>query len=202
MAKVTLNEAGTILASAVPITCVLLAFSVDGWALFWVMCAYLAGGFYHHDLFYNYDGEVPPAPAAPPAPQPVSAPLGPVYGTQGIAAQRLRTEIVVPPRSAHECVYIWEDLGRFHNGRKIYKIGRCRADRAERRMNEVARRCAAEPRLIAAVPVLNAGDVESYLLRHCGEKVPGDTDGYTEFRTITPTQLAFCLKHLEKKRAH
>ena len=142
------------------------------------------------------------APVAQPAPLPPRAPLGPVYGTQGIAVERIRTVLCAPSRGTNQSVYIWEDVGRHHDGKKIYKIGICRTDRVERRMREVARDCAADPRLIASVPVHDAAKAEKYLLRHCGIRVPGDTDGHTEFRCISPKQLAFCLKYLESNHAH
>lgn len=116
---------------------------------------------------------------------------------------------VAPPaplKGAHQSVYIWEDRGRKHNGVQIYKVGVAATHCPDgtcgvtRRMNQVARACAATPKLICHIPAHEPFKLEAELKRYGGE-VPGSTDGKNDFRTFTSARLALCLDIMRKRRA-
>lgn len=152
----------------------------------------IAGGWDRRGPFLDTCSVRPAAPVAQPVPQP---PRTPVARPAPAPAPSKGTLV-----AAHQSVYIWEDMGRKHNGIQIYKIGIALTHRVEQRMQEVARACAANPKLIHHVPVHNAPDVEELLLRWGGE-VPGNTDGKSEFRTLAPAQLRKCIADMEAHRA-
>ena len=111
-----------------------------------------------------------------------------------------------PSEGAHQSVYIWEDRGRKHNSIQIYKVGVAVTHCPDgtcgvtRRMNEVARACAATPKLICHIPAHEPFKLEAELKRYGGE-VPGSTDGKNDFRTFDGAGLALCLDIMSKRRA-
>lgn len=158
----------------------------------------IAGGWDRRGPFLDTCSVRPAAPVAQPVPQP---PRTPVARPAPAPAPSKGTLV-----AAHQSVYIWEDMGRKHNGVQIYKIGVATTHCSDgtcgvkRRMNEVARKRAATPKLIYHVPAHKPFDVENMLKCHGGE-VPGITDGWTEFRTFTPAQVKLCITIMESHRA-
>lgn len=97
-----------------------------------------------------------------------------------------------------DVIYIWEAVGEFFDGEKIYKIGLTSHRIGERRIKKCAQANKFTHNIIAMAYVgeQKAFEIESALLT-LGADPKMDGDGSTEFRALTDQELIFALDYIK-----